>query len=108
AAEKLASEGISTEIVDLRTVYPLDQETIIKAASKTGKVLLVTEDNKEGSIIGEVAAVISEHCLFDLDAPINRLAGPDIPAMPYAPTLEKEFMINADKIEKAIRDLAEF
>ncbi|UOQ47506.1 alpha-ketoacid dehydrogenase subunit beta [Gracilibacillus caseinilyticus] len=108
AAEKLEQEGISTEIVDLRTVYPLDQETIKRAASKTGKVLLVTEDNKEGSIIGEVAAIISEHCLFDLDAPIKRLAGPDVPAMPYAPPLEKEFMMNADKIEHAIRELAEF
>ncbi|UOQ85951.1 alpha-ketoacid dehydrogenase subunit beta [Gracilibacillus salinarum] len=108
AAEKLEQEGISTEIVDLRTVYPLDQETIKQAASKTGKVLLVTEDNKEGSIIGEVAAIISEHCLFDLDAPIKRLAGPDVPAMPYAPPLEKEFMVNADKIEQAIRELAEF
>ncbi|MGP4042295.1 alpha-ketoacid dehydrogenase subunit beta [Gracilibacillus sp. D59] len=108
AAEKLEQEGINTEIVDLRTVYPLDQQTIMKAASKTGKVLLVTEDNKEGSIIGEVSAIISENCLFDLDAPIQRLAGPDVPAMPYAPPLEKEFMINAEKIEQAIRELAEF
>ncbi|SHN12804.1 alpha-ketoacid dehydrogenase subunit beta [Gracilibacillus kekensis] len=108
AAEKLEEEGISTEIVDLRTVYPLDQETIIQAASKTGKVLLVTEDNKEGSIIGEVSAIISENCLFDLDAPVRRLAGPEVPAMPYAPPLEKEFMMNPDKIENAIRELAEF
>ncbi|MDX8046047.1 alpha-ketoacid dehydrogenase subunit beta [Gracilibacillus sp. S3-1-1] len=108
AAEKLEQEGINTEILDLRTVYPLDKEAIIKAASKTGKVLLVTEDNKEGSIIGEVAAIISENCMFDLDAPIRRLAGPDVPAMPYAPTLEKEFMMNPEKIEQAIRDLAEF
>ncbi|WP_217586657.1 alpha-ketoacid dehydrogenase subunit beta [Lentibacillus saliphilus] len=108
AAEKLAEEGIDAHILDLRTIYPLDQEAIIEAAKKTGKVLLVTEDNKEGSIIGEVAAIISEHCLFDLDAPIQRLAGPDIPAMPYAPTMEKFFMINPDKVEKAMRDLAEF
>ncbi len=108
AAEKLASEGIDVHILDLRTIYPLDQEAIKQAASKTGKVLLITEDNKEGSIIGEVAAIISEHCLFDLDAPVKRLAGPDVPAMPYAPPLEKEFMINQDKIEAAIRDLAEF
>ena len=66
-------------ILDLRTVYPLDQESIIEAAKKTGKVLLITEDNKEGSILGEVAAIIAEHCLFDLDAPIMRLAGPDVP-----------------------------
>jgi 2-oxoisovalerate dehydrogenase E1 component beta subunit len=108
AAEKLASDGISAHILDLRTVYPLDKESIIEAASKTGKVLLITEDNKEGSIIGEVAAIIAEHCLFDLDAPIMRLAGPDIPAMPYAPTLEKYFMVNPDKVEKAMRELAEY
>ncbi|MBU8594820.1 alpha-ketoacid dehydrogenase subunit beta [Shouchella clausii] len=108
AAERLEKDGISTHILDLRTVYPLDQEAIKEAASKTGKVLLITEDNKEGSIISEVAAIIAEHCLFDLDAPIERLAGPDIPAMPYAPTLEKEFLINPDKVERAIRKLAEF
>ncbi|GGA67985.1 alpha-ketoacid dehydrogenase subunit beta [Ornithinibacillus halotolerans] len=108
AAEKLAEEGIDAHILDLRTVYPLDKESIIEAAKKTGKVLLVTEDNKEGSIIGEVAAIIAENCLFDLDAPVKRLAGPDVPAMPYAPTMEKFFMMNPDKIEKAIRDLAEF
>lgn len=108
AAEMLAEEGIDVHLLDLRTVYPLDQQAIIEAASKTGKVLLVTEDNKEGSIIGEVAAIISEHCLFDLDAPINRLAGPDVPSMPYAPPLEKEFMMNPEKIEKAMRALAEF
>lgn len=108
AAAKLAEEGIEAHILDLRTVYPLDQEAIKEAASKTGKVLLVTEDNKEGSIIGEVAAIISEHCLFDLDAPIKRLAGPDVPAMPYAPPLEKEFMINSEKVEVAMRELALF
>src|SRR5690625_1278748 len=108
AAEKLAEEGIDAHILDLRTVYPLDQEAIIEAANKTGKVLLITEDNKEGSIISEVAAIIAENCLFELDAPIQRLAGPDVPAMPYAPTLEDYFMINPDQVEKAIRDLAEF
>lgn len=108
AAEKLAEDGIEAHILDLRTVYPLDQEAIIEAAKKTGKVLLVTEDNKEGSIIGEVAAIIAENCLFDLDAPVQRLAGPDVPAMPYAPTMEKYFMINPDKVEKAMRELAEF
>ncbi|MCM3088847.1 branched-chain alpha-keto acid dehydrogenase E1 component [Bhargavaea ginsengi] len=108
AAERLAEDGISAHILDLRTVYPLDREAIVEAASKTGKVLLVTEDNKEGSIMSEVAAIIAEECLFDLDAPIQRLAGPDVPAMPYAPTMEKYFMINPDKVEKAMRDLAEF
>ncbi|WP_033542364.1 alpha-ketoacid dehydrogenase subunit beta [Planococcus sp. CAU13] len=108
AAERLAEDGYSAHILDLRTIYPLDKEGIIEAAKKTGKVLLVTEDNKEGSIIGEVAAIIAENCLFDLDAPIQRLAGPDVPAMPYAPTMEKFFMINPDKVEKAMRELAEY
>jgi len=108
AAEKLASDHISVNVLDLRTVYPLDQAAIIEAAAKTGKVLLVTEDNKEGSIMSEVAAIIAEHCLFDLDAPVMRLAGPDVPAMPYAPTMEKFFMMNSEKIERAMRELAAF
>lgn len=108
AAEKLEKDGISAHVLDLRTVYPLDREAIIKAAKKTGKVLLITEDNKEGSIMSEVAAIIAEHCLFDLDAPVQRLAGPDVPAMPYAPTMEKYFMVNPEKVEKAMRELAEF
>lgn len=108
AAERLGADGISVHVLDLRTVYPLDQEAIIEAARKTGKVLLVTEDNKEGSILSEVAAIIAEYCLFDLDAPIKRLAGPDVPAMPYAPTMEKFFMINPEKLELAMRELAAF
>lgn len=108
AAERLAKDGISAHILDLRTIYPLDKEAIIEAASKTGKVLLLTEDNKEGSIMGEVSAIIAENCLFELDAPIMRLAGPDVPAMPYAPTMEKYFMVNPDKVEKAMRELAEY
>lgn len=108
AAERLAAEGIEVHILDLRTVYPLDQQAIIDAAAKTGKVLLITEDNKEGSVISEVAAIIAEHCLFELDAPIMRLAGPDVPATSFAPSLEKNFLINPDKVEKSMRELAEF
>jgi len=108
AAEQLEKEGYEAHVLDLRTVYPLDKEAIIEAAKKTGKVLLVTDDNKEGSIIGEVAAIIGEHCLFDLDAPIKRLASPDVPAIPYAPLMEKYYMLNADKVEDAMRELAEF
>ncbi|MBO1004321.1 alpha-ketoacid dehydrogenase subunit beta [Pseudogracilibacillus auburnensis] len=108
AATELEKEGIDVHILDLRTVYPLDQEAIIEAASKTGKVLLVTEDNKEGSVIGEVAAIIAEHCLFELDAPVRRLAAPEIPAMPYAHPLEKEFLITEEKIAASLRELARF
>lgn len=107
-ADRLEEEGISVHLLDLRTLYPLDQESIVEAASKTGKVLLITEDNKEGSVIGEVSAILAEHALFDLDAPILRLAGPNVPAMPYAPTLEQEFLVNEQKIEDAIRYLAAY
>ncbi|KQL49206.1 2-oxoisovalerate dehydrogenase [Brevibacillus choshinensis] len=108
AAEKLAQEGISAHVLDLRTLYPLDKEAIAEAASKTGKVLIVHEDNKEGGVGGEVAAVIAEQCLFDLDAPIKRLCGPDVPAMPYSPPMEKFFMLNPDKVLEAMRELANF
>ncbi|GAB7386183.1 3-methyl-2-oxobutanoate dehydrogenase subunit beta [Bacillaceae bacterium] len=108
AAEELAAEGIEAHVLDLRTLYPLDKESILEAARKTGKVLIVHEDNKEGGIGGEVAAIIVEEAFFDLDAPIRRLCGPDIPAMPYSPPLEKFFMLNPEKIKRAMRDLAEF
>lgn len=108
AAYLLKDEAIDVEVVDLRTVYPLDQQTIIECAKKTGKCLLVTEDNKEGSVMSEVAAIIAENCLFDLDAPVMRLAGPDVPAMPFSPPLEDEFMINPDKIKNKMRELAQF
>ncbi|WP_096188494.1 alpha-ketoacid dehydrogenase subunit beta [Evansella halocellulosilytica] len=108
AAENLAKEGYNAHILDLRTVYPLDKEAIIEAARKTGKVLLLTEDNKEGSIMSEVSAIIAEHCLFDLDAPVQRVAGPDVPSMPYAPPMEKHFMVNPDKVEEAMKELAEY
>lgn len=108
AANELASSQISVEIVDLRTVYPLDKETIIERARQTGKCLLVTEDNLEGSVMSEVAAIIAENCLFELDAPIMRLAGPNVPAMPFSPPLEDEFMINTEKIKNKMRELAEY
>lgn len=105
---KLEKEDISVHLLDLITVYPLDKTAIIESANKTGKVLLVTEDNLEGSVISEVSAIIAENCLFELDAPVKRLAGLDVPSMPYAAPLEKEFMITEEKIEEALRELAEF
>lgn len=108
AADILVIDGINVEVVDLRTVYPLDKETIIDRAKHTGKVLLVTEDNLEGSIMSEVSAIIAEHCLFELDAPIMRLAAPDVPSMPFSPVLENEIMMNPEKILNKMRELAEF
>lgn len=109
AAEALAAEqGIQTEVVDIVSLYPLDEETIVTAAQKTGKVLLVNEDNKQGGILGEIAAIISEKALFDLDAPIQRLAGPDSPAMPYARNLEQAFLVQPDDVKKAMATLAQY
>jgi 2-oxoisovalerate dehydrogenase E1 component beta subunit len=108
AAEQLAKEGISVHVLDLRTLIPLDKEAVLEAVAKTGKVLIVHEDNLTGGFGGEVAAVIAEEAFFELDAPVKRLCGPDVPAMPYSPPLEKEFMLNPEKIGKAIRELAEF
>jgi 2-oxoisovalerate dehydrogenase E1 component beta subunit len=108
AADMLEKEGISVHVLDLRTIKPLDKEAILEAAARTGKVLIVHEDNLTGGVGAEVAALITEHAFFELDAPVRRLCGPDVPAMPYAKPLEDEFMLNPDKIAKAIRELAEF
>lgn len=108
AAEELAGEGISAHILDLRTIQPLDREGILEAAKKTGKVLIIHEDNKTGGVGAEVAAMISEEMLFELDAPIMRLCGPDVPAMPISPPMEKFFMLNKEKVKEAMRKLALF
>lgn len=107
AAEELEKEeGISAHVLDLRTIHPLDRDAIIAAARATGKVLIVHEDNKTGGVGGEVSAIIAEHCLYDLDAPIMRLCGPDVPAMPISPPMEKFFMLNKDKVKESMRQLA--
>jgi 2-oxoisovalerate dehydrogenase E1 component beta subunit len=108
AAAELEKEGISTLVLDLRTLLPLDREAIVAAARKTGKVLIVHEDNKTHGIGAEVSAIIAEECLFDLDAPIQRLAGPDVPAMPYSGPMEKFYMLNTEKVAAKMRELAAF
>jgi 2-oxoisovalerate dehydrogenase E1 component beta subunit len=108
AADELQKAGISVEVLDLRCARPLDVEAILETAKKTGKVLIVHEDNLTGGIGGEIAALIAEHALFYLDAPIVRLAGPDVPAMPYSPPLEHAFMVTPEKIRDAAEKLAKF
>ncbi|MFD2611908.1 alpha-ketoacid dehydrogenase subunit beta [Paenibacillus gansuensis] len=108
AAEELAEEGISAHVLDLRTIQPLDKEAILEAVRKTGKVLIVHEDNKTGGIGAEVSAIIAEEMLFELDAPIARLCGPDVPAMPISPPMEKFFMLNTEKVKEAMKKLALF
>ncbi|HEX6489159.1 MAG TPA: thiamine pyrophosphate-dependent enzyme [Candidatus Dormibacteraeota bacterium] len=108
AATRLEAEGVSVEIVDLRTVYPLDRATILESARKTGKNLVLYEDNFSVSIGSEVAALIADEAWQWLDAPVKRLGGLDVPAMPYAQPMEDYFMPNPDKVYNALKELAEF
>lgn len=107
AAAELSKEGIEVEIVDLRTLLPLDKETILNSVKKTGKVLIVHEDTLTGGIGAEISALISEYAFHYLDAPIKRVASLDTP-VPYAPTLEEYFLPNAKKVLDALRTLASY
>ena len=108
AAEIVAKEGIDVEVVDLRTLYPVDREAILKSVRKTSKALIVHEDNLTGGYGAEVAATIAEWGFMDLDAPVRRLAGPDVPGVPFSHPMQEWFMINEDKIAEAIRQLNAF
>lgn len=108
AAEVVAAEGIDCTVVDLLSLQPLDVETILEAAKATGKCLIVHEDTLTGGLGGEIAALIAEHAFEWLDAPVRRLAGPDIPSMPYHHAMEAFFMPDRAKIAAAMRDLAAY
>ena len=108
AARQLESEGVSVEVVDLRSIRPMDKGTILESVRKTRKLLIIHEDNKFGGVGAEISAMVAEEALFDLDAPIRRLAGPDVPAMGYALPLEEEFMISTERMREAMRELANF
>ena len=108
AADELFKDGIDVEVVDLRSIRPMDRETIVKSATKTRRVLIVHEDNKFGGVGAEVSAIIAEEALFELDAPIRRLCGPDVPAMGYSKAYEEAFMPSPARIATAMRDLAAY
>ena len=108
AARNLEADGVSVEIVDLRTVYPLDKESIIASARKTGKCLVLYEDNFSVSVGSEVAALIADEAWRWLDAPVKRFGGLDVPSMPYAVPMEEFFMPTPEKITKVLRDLAAY
>jgi 2-oxoisovalerate dehydrogenase E1 component beta subunit len=92
AAERLGAEGVSVEVVDVRSLSPLDTETILASVRKTSKAMVVYEDNRTYGAGAEIASTIAEEAMFDLDAPIVRIGGPDIPAMPFAGALEHFYM----------------
>jgi 2-oxoisovalerate dehydrogenase E1 component beta subunit len=108
AAEELAADGIEATVLDLRTLAPLDRDAILDAAKRTGKVLIVHEDNLSVGIGAEVAATIVEHAFDDLDSPIRRLTAPDVPAMPFNAAGEDFCMPSREKIAAAMRELAAY
>lgn len=109
AVETVANEdGTQCTVVDLRSLLPLDKETILETAKATGKILIVHEDNLTCGIGGEIAALIAEHAFEYLDGPIMRLGGPDVPAVPFNHLLEEFYMPSPAKIAAAIRTLAAY
>jgi 2-oxoisovalerate dehydrogenase E1 component beta subunit len=107
AAEAAQKDGIAVEVLDLRTLLPLDEDAILASAAKTGKVIVLHEATRTGGPGGEIAALIAERAFEYLDAPVVRVAPPDTP-VPYAPTLEEAFLPNAEKVGRAIRALYEY
>ena len=105
AAEMLAREGIEAEIVDLRTLAPLDRATIFDSVRRTSKLLIVHEDVRTGGIAGEIAALVTESLFGELDGPVRRVTGLDTP-VPFSPPLEEYFLPSAEKIAAAARELA--
>ena len=108
AADALGKEGIEAEVVDVRTLRPLDTKTILASVERTNRALIVYEDNRFGGFGGEIAATIAEEGFRNLDAPPTRLAGPDVPAVPFSHPFEEWFMISAPKIAAAARALVAY
>ena len=106
AAEVVAGEGIDVEVIDLRTLRPLDKATILDSVRKTGKAMVVHEDNLTGGFGAEISAIIAEEAFEHLDGPVLRVCAPDVPAMPFNKPQEDAFMPNPGRIAGAMRKLA--
>jgi 2-oxoisovalerate dehydrogenase E1 component beta subunit len=108
-AQKLSDEeGIEAEVVEPRTLYPLDKETLLGSAKKTGKVLVVSEANLTGSVSGEIAATVASEAFEWLDGPVMRLGAPDIPAAAFAKPMMDFFVPSREKVESAMLELARY
>lgn len=108
-AEKISQEhNVETEVAEPMTLYPLDRETILDSARKTGKFLAVSEANLTGSVSAEIAAVVAREAFEWLDAPVMRLGAPDTPAAPFARPMMDFFLPSAEEIEAAMLDLARY
>jgi len=108
AAEALAAEDISVEVLDLRSLRPLDEDAVLATVRKTGRLCIVHEDNAMCGYGAELAARVAEKALFHLDAPVRRVAGPEIPGLPYSPTLEDDVVPTVERITDALRELATY
>ena len=104
AAKKLAESGISMEVIDPRTLVPLDKETIINSVKKTGRLVIVDEEPKTGSAASEIAATVGEEAFDYLDAPIKRVCAPDTP-IPFSPILESAWIPSEERIIAAIKEI---
>jgi pyruvate/2-oxoglutarate/acetoin dehydrogenase E1 component len=104
AAQELRKEGISVEVIDPRTLVPLDKQVIIKSVKKTGRIVIATEDCKTAGVSAEIAAIVAEEALDYLDAPIKRVAEPDTP-IPFSPPLEQFVIPNEETIIKAVKEI---
>jgi 2-oxoisovalerate dehydrogenase E1 component beta subunit len=107
AAAKLDGEGVSAEIVDLRSILPWDREAVLASVRKTSKVLVLHEDTRTGGFGAEIVATIAEEAFEDLDAPVKRITAPDTP-VPFSPPLEKAFIPQVDDVVAGLRELAEY
>ena len=107
AAEQLDADGVSVEIIDLRTILPWDKAAVLESARKTSKVLVLHEDTRTGGFGAEIAATIAEEAFEDLDAPVKRITAPDTP-VPFSPPLEKAFIPQVDDVVAGLRELAEY
>jgi 2-oxoisovalerate dehydrogenase E1 component beta subunit len=107
AAESLSRDGVQAEVVDLRTLAPLDRETILASVAKTSKAIVLYEASRTGGIGGEIAALIAEEAFEYLDGPVTRVASLDVP-VPFSPVLEKATLPNAEKLIVAVRKLVRY
>ena len=107
AARELEKDGISLEVVDLRTLVPYDEAAVLGSVRKTNKVILLHEDTRTGGMAGELAALIAQEAFEDLDGPVVRITAPDTP-VPFSPPLEEYFLPNAQKVIDAARQLAAY
>jgi 2-oxoisovalerate dehydrogenase E1 component beta subunit len=107
AAKQLEGDGVSVEIVDLRSVMPWDKPAVLESVRKTSKVLVLHEDTRTGGFGAEIAATIAEEAFEDLDAPVKRIAAPDTP-VPFSPPLEKAFIPQVEDVAAGLRELAEY